>query len=128
MRKINRSELYSLLLRNAVEIAFVRRAPKRAPGRPITRKMICSNCMELLNSENGIRSLNFHLPRGPKKVNEAMQNIVVAWDIFMQDYRNISMDHCFLINTIPEDKFWEYYNKTLYPMSADQKLTYMDTV
>jgi len=128
MRKIRRTELDRLLKNNVCEILFIRRRPERAPGRPFMRKMVCSNCTEILNSENGIRSLNFRLPKGPKQLNEAIHNIVVAWDLFMQDYRNISMDQCFLIQTIPPETFWEYFNKVIYPMSASEKMTYHDTL
>lgn len=129
MTKIGRSRLDAKLLHNACEIIFMRRRPERAPGRPLFRRMLCSKSMELLNSENGIRSLNFRLPQGPKQINESKHNIIVVWDIFMQDYRNVSMDVCFLVQEIPDDDtFWKYYNEVLYPMTGDQKQQYMDTI
>lgn len=128
MEKINRSRLQNLLVNNVCEIVFVRRKPERAPGRSNTRKMWCSNSMNLLNSTNGKLSLNFRLPTGPKQIDEVKHNVVVAWDLFMQDYRNISADFCFLIQRIPADEtFWEYYNKNLYQMSAEAKMNYMDS-
>lgn len=128
MRRIGRTELDGLLNHNACEIVFLRRRPERAPTRPIFRRMLCSNSMELLNSENGIRSLNFRLP-GPKQVDEAKHNLLVVWDIFMQDYRNVAMDDCFLVKSIPDDEtFWKYYNEVLYPMPQSQKMQFMDTV
>lgn len=129
MRKISKGELDSLLLRNACEIVFLRRRPERAKERPIFRRMLCSKSMELLNSENGIRSLNFRLPAGPPKIDELKHNVCVVWDIFMQDYRNVSMDKCWLVQQIPgNEEFWNYYNQVLYPMSQDQKMQFMDTV
>lgn len=129
MRKLSKGELDSLLLHNACEIVFLRRRPERAKGRPIFRRMLCSKSMELLNSENGIRSLNFRLPGGPPKIDELKHNVCVVWDIFMQDYRNVSMDKCWLVQQIPgDDRFWKYYNEVLYPMSQDQKMNFMDTV
>jgi WD40 repeat protein len=128
IRRIGRLELSNLLKNNVCEIVFIRRRPERAPGRPVIRKMICSNSMEILNSENGIRSLNFHLPRGPRRLDEAFHDIVVVWDILVQDYRNVSMEDCFLTNTISPEEFWDYYNKVLLPMSPNEKLQYMDTV
>ena len=127
MRKIGRTELDGLLNNNACEIVFLRRRPERAKGRPIFRRMLCSNSMEILNSENGIRSLNFRLP-GPKQVDESKHNLVVTWDIFMQDYRNVSMDACFLVKEISNEEFWDYYNKVLYPMPQSQKMQFMDTM
>lgn len=127
MRKISKNELDSLLVHNACEIIFLRRHIEK--DRPIFRRMLCSKSMELLNSENGIRSLNFRLPAGPPKVDEVKHNLCVAWDIFMQDYRNISMDKCFLVQQIPDNEiFWKYYNEVLYPMTQQQKMAFMDTV
>lgn len=127
MRKIGRVELDSLLKNNVCEITFVRRRPERAPGRPIVRRMICSNSISLLDSEDGIRSLNFHYPKGPKQIDEAFHNVVVVWDIFMQDYRNVSMEACYLNKSIPaNEEFWKYYNNVLLPMSPQQKLAFMD--
>lgn len=128
MKKVGRSEFDSLLNSNVCEIIFVRRRPERAPSRPLLRRMICTNSSTLLNSENGIRSLNFHPPKGPKQVDEVIHNLVVVWDIFMQDYRNVSMDQCYLVQAIPDDdRFWNYFNNVLYPMSAKQKMNYMDS-
>lgn len=128
MRKVGRTELDRTLANNVCEIFFIRRRPERAPHRPEFRRMVCSNCSEVLNSENGIRSLNFRRPRGPKKLDERFHNIVVVWDIFMQDYRNVSMEYCYIVQTIPPEGFWEYYNKVLYPMSPSEKMHYMDNL
>lgn len=129
MRRIKRTELKRILTRNACELFIFRRRPERAPGRPYFRSMLCSNSMELLRSENGIRNLNFRSPRGPKKVDERKHNLCVVWDIFMQDYRNVAMEDCYMIQTIPDDDtFWKYYNDVLSQMSGEQKMRYMDDI
>ena len=129
MQKLNRIRLQTLLTTNVCEIVFVRRSPERAPGKAPTRRMLCCNSMDLLNSINGKLSLNFHLPNGPKQLDEAKHNIVVVWDIFMQDYRNVSTDNVYLVKKIPaDDTFWEYYNKNLLQMSAEEKMQFMDTL
>lgn len=128
MKRLLRPQLQGLLKNNICDIFFLRRRPERAPGRPEFRQMLCTNSSEILRSENGIRHLNFR-PAGPKQINEAIHNLVVTWDIFMQDYRNVSMEYCYLIKSIPaDDTFWEYYNNVLYPMSPNEKLRYMDLV
>lgn len=128
MRKIQRIELKQKLNSKVCEIVFIRRRPERAPGREITRRMICSNSISLLNSQDGKISLNFHFPRGPKKIDEAKHNVVVVWDIIMQDYRNVSMDYCFLVREMDDDvEFWKYYNEFLFPMNSEQKLFFMDS-
>jgi hypothetical protein len=46
----------------------------------------------------------------------------------MQDYRNINMNQCDLIQEIPaNDDFWIYFNENIYPMSAGQKLDFMNS-
>ena len=45
----------------------------------------------------------------------------------MQGWRMVSMDNCQIVNTIPENEFFEYFNKNIYPMSADEKRGYMGT-
>ena len=128
-RQIQLGELKSLLISNICEVVFVRRRPERAPNRPEIRRMLCSNCMNVLNSQNGIRSLNFHFPRTGRRLDESKHNIVVVWDIFMQDYRNVSMDMCYLRQTIPgDDTFWKYYNNVLLKMSPAQKQQFMDSL
>jgi hypothetical protein len=85
--------------------------------------------MALLDSLNGRTSLGYRPPKGPKKINEAKHNVVVVWDILMQDYRNVSMDKCFLVNQFPaDDTFWKYFNDNIYIMSAGQKENFMETI
>jgi len=128
MRKIKRTELDRILRREAVEIAFIRRRPERAQGRPFLRRMLCTNSMEILNSEQGIRRLNFHKPRGGKKLNEKLHNIVVVWDIIMQDYRNVAVEACFLIEQKAEPDFWEYFEKKFGSMGASEKMEWQDSI
>jgi len=129
-RKISRSELKNLVSSNVCEIIFLRRTPERAPVPPRAqwRRMLCTNSIQILNSTNGRISLNFRFPKSPRRIDEVKNNIVVAWDIMMQDYRNISMENCYLIQTIPGDEtFWKYYNEVLYTMTPAQKMNFMDT-
>jgi len=124
--RISRSALDSLLKSNVCEVRFVRRRP-RAGSSP-TRRILCTKSHSLLTSTNGKVTLNYRSPSNPPQINEAMQNVVTVWDILMQDYRNISMDQCELINQIPaNEEFWEYFNESIYPMSGEQKLNFMNT-
>lgn len=123
---VQRATLDNILLNNVCEIRFVRRAPKI--GAPPTRRMLCTKSYSLLNSTNGRITLNYRPPVKPKQVNEAVENIIVVWDILMQDYRNVSMDQCDLIREIPaNEEFWKYFNTNIYPMSPEQKLTFMNS-
>lgn len=123
--KISRSKLQSLLLDNVAEIRFRRRVsdPTRAPY----RTMLCTNSNSLLYSINGRTTLNFKPPTRGLKYSPSSKNIVVAWDILMQDFRAVSMDDCELLQEYPaDDKFWEIFNEKFYVMTPEQKLLYMN--
>lgn len=122
---VQRATLDSILLNNVCEVRFARRRP--VPGKAGTRRMWCTKNYTLLNSINGRVSLNYKPPSGPKQVNEAQENIIVVWDILMQDYRTISADQCDLLQQIPaNDDFWEFFNNNIYPMSTEQKINFMN--
>ncbi len=128
-RPIGRLELSKLTKNHVCEIVFLRRRPERAPNRPEFRRMLCTNSLNLLDSHNGRTSLLFHFPRTPRRLNEAKHDIVVVWDIFMKDYRNVSMESCLLISTIPaDDNFWAYYNDVIHKMSVQDQMQFMDNV
>jgi len=122
---IQRATLDSLLLNKVCEIRFVRRRPRAGDGP--TRRMLCTKSYNILNSVNGRTTLNFRPPSGPMKVNEARDNLIVVWDILMQDYRAVSMASCNLIQDIAADDFWEYFNENIYPMSKEQKYNFMNS-
>ncbi len=122
---IQRAALDSLLLNNVCEIRFVRRRPRAGDGP--TRRMLCTKSYKLLNSVNGRTTLNYAPPKGPTKINEAAENVLVVWDVLMQSYRTISMSSCDLIQQIPTNDFWEYFNENIYPMSPEQKYNFMNS-
>jgi len=123
---VQRATLDSLLLNNVCDIRFARRIVK--PGQAPTRRMLCTKSLSLLNSVNGRISLNYFPPKNPPHSYLGPDNLAVAWDILMQDYRNINMNECDLISQIPaNEEFWIYFNESIYPMSADQKLNFMNS-
>lgn len=122
---IQRVALDSLLLNNVCDVRFVRRDPR--PGDGPSRRMLCTKSFEILHSVNGRTTLNYRPPRGGKQINEASANLLVVWDILMQDYRNINMNQCDLIQDIPAGDFWEYFNENIYPMSPAQKQSFMNS-
>ena len=126
--KVGASTLRVLLENNVLEIKFKRRRPK--PGTPPTRRMLCTNSNIILMSRPGAESLNYESPSSGPKYNPASKNLVIAWDIFKQDYRAISADNCELISQMPVSgdgrDFWEYFNNSLYPMSSGQKNNFFD--
>ena len=123
---VQKATLDPLLQSNVCEIRFPRRIVKS--GQASTRRMLCTNSIELLNSVDGRISLNYFSPKGPPKSYLGPDNLAVAWDILMQDYRNINMNQCNLIQEIPANKdFWVYFNENIYPMSAKQKFDFMNS-
>ena len=123
--KVNLSSLRSTLQSNVCEIIFEKRRPKA--GDSSQRRMLCTLDQSLLNSVNGRITLNYKPPSGPPKYNPSSKNLLLVWDIIMQGWRMVSMDNCQIVNTIPENEFFEYFNKNIYPMSADEKRGYMGT-
>lgn len=123
---MNRGELESKLLTNVIDLRFVRRRPVR--GKALTRRMLCTKSAELLNSVNGRIALNYRPPANPPDFDPVSKNLIIVWDIFMQDYRNLSPEGVQILNVIPaNNEFWVYFNKNLRSMSAQQKITFMQT-
>jgi len=117
--------LKALLQQDVVEIKFTRRRP--VPGKSPTRRMLCTNSRRILNSIPGREALNFRDTKQPPKYNTDTRNLVIAWDLFKQDYRMINCDNVVVVSQIPgDDQFWEYFNTTLARMTAEQKQTFFD--
>lgn len=125
--KVGAETLRALLEHNVVEIKFKRRRP--VAGKPPTRRMLCTNSTIILKSEPGRRTLHYKSP-GTPKYNAAAKNIVIAWDIFKQDYRAISMDNCELISQMPVSgdgsDFWQYFTESIHPMTPGEKESFFN--
>lgn len=123
--KVAQTTLRALLEKNVLEIRFTRRRPRA--DRPPTRRMLCTNNSAVLRSEPGRKLLNYQDPvRANPKYNPRAKNIVIAWDILVQDFRCISADDVDVMSVIEDvDQFWKYYNDVLYPMTPTQKTAFM---
>jgi len=123
---VTRPTLEQLLLNNVLDLRFVRRI--QVPGRPATRRMLCTKSYDLLNTTNGKIVLNYTPPKRGKQINEAKDNACVVWDIIMQNYRVVSAEDVNIIKQIPaNEEFWNFFNKEIYTMNQAQKLEYMDS-
>jgi hypothetical protein len=92
--------------------------------------MLCTLDNRLLNSAEGRVALNFRPARHAPAYNPRQYNLLVVWDLFMQDYRAINMDNCELIKAIkttPPDEWWKYFNEDLSKLTPQQKLQFMQT-
>ena len=120
------SNLKSMLLAKVCEVKFARRNPK--PGRPASRRMLCTNNVQLLNSVEGRTVLNYRPPRQAPEYNPNQENLIITWDILMQDFRTINCDTVDLISTLEADEtFWLYIHEKIAPMSAGEKMAFMNT-
>lgn len=118
--------LYQALLNNVVEVRFVRR--RQLPGLGPVRRMLCTNNSTVLTSPNGRIVLNYRTPANALHYNPAQKNLIITWDILMQDFRNISLDDCEIVRQFqPNDEFWNYFNETIFPMSLQQKVAFMQS-
>lgn len=123
--KTSLSTLKTILLSNVTEIKFFRKRPK--PGFPPTRRMLCTNSFPLLNSPEGRIALNFKPAKSMPRFNTVEKNVLIVWDIFMQNFRCVNMAACDLIAVIPANKeFWKYFNEKLARLSAQQKINFMN--
>lgn len=119
--------LRQLLSSGVAEIKFVRR--HNSPGRPGTRRMLASLNRAILDTENGRSILNFKPPVYPAAYNANNYNLVIVFDLFMQDWRAIPADTVEIIKMLPSnspEEFWKYFNEVLIKMSASQKADFMD--
>ncbi len=89
--------------------------------------MLCTNSPVILNSLDGRLTLNFRPTSNPPPYDPDKYNLVIVWDILMQDYRSVNMSYCNLIAKIPATKvFWDYFKKEIYPKSQNEKKYWMD--
>lgn len=95
--------------------------------------MLCSTSPILLMSLDGRLTLNYRPTNNPPAYNPDKYNLVIVWDILMQNYRSVNMSYCNLIAKIPLNnktsltKFWDYFNKEIYPKSSAEKTIWMDS-
>ena len=125
--RASRQALSVLLLNHVVELRFNRRILKE--GYNSQRRMLCTNDKFLLNSAPGQNILNYKPPTGKLRYNPAYKNLIVTWDIFLQDYRMIScesVDIVAVIKSTPPDDFWKYFQQKISPMSGNEKARLMN--
>lgn len=126
--RLGRSALAQLLMTNVVELRFKRRIEKAGFGD--YRRMLCTNDRGLLMSQLGRNILNFEPATQPPKFNPAQKNLIITWDIFMQNYRCINcndVEVVAVINTSPNaTEWWKYFNESIAPMPAGQKAQFMN--
>lgn len=122
--RVSLASLTLLQQSNVVEIKFSRRRLK--PGFPSTRRMICTGSLPLLTSPEGRIALNFKSSFNRPNFNPTIKNLLITWDVLMQDYRCINMDACEMFAVVPAANFWEFFNEKLALMSTRDKIEFMN--
>lgn len=78
-------------------------------------------------SPEGRLALNYRRAIKQPKYNPQAKDLIVTWDIFMQDYRCINMAACELIQAIPANQsFWKFFNERLALLSPTAKIRFMN--
>jgi len=127
---ISRENLKVLARNNICEVKFRRRHPVK--GKSLFRRMLCTSNQVILMSLDGRTTLNYRPTTPPDYsnpyYNPDQKQLVILWDILMQDYRAINMSYCNLIARVPANKlFWDYFNKEIYPKSPAEKMAWMNS-
>jgi hypothetical protein len=126
--RLGRAALAQLLMTNVVELRFKRRIEKAGFGD--YRRMLCTNDRLLLMSQLGRNILNFESATQPPKFNPAQKNLIITWDIFMQNYRCVNcndVEVVAVIKTSPDaTEWWKYFNESIAPMPGGQKVAFMN--
>ena len=123
--RVNLPTLKRILLKNIAEVKFDRRRPYSEVQ--LTRRMLCTNDATFLNTAKAAIALNYRPPRSGPQYDADSKNLIITWDVFMQDFRTISVDNAQLISVIPaNDKFWAYFTEKLSNMSTADKISFMN--
>jgi len=123
--------LKDVLSYSVVELRFRRRRFK--PGWTDYRRMLCTNSHDLLNSIPGKIALHFRKPTKRPKYNTNQYKLITAYDLFWQEYRNISPETHEILAVMPVrtdqeiEKFWQYFNEFLSQMSGSDKIKFMNS-
>ena len=125
--RASRQALSVLLLNHVVELRFTRRIMKE--GYSTQRRMLCTNDKLLLMSGPGQKVLNYVPPKDSLKYTPSQKNLIVTWDILLQNYRMIScesVDVVAVIKSTPAENFWKYFQEKILPMSGMENARLMN--
>ena len=122
----SRGFVESVLSKNVSEVSFMRRHAK-AGATPI-RRMLCTRDWQMLSTPEAKLALNFRAPTQNTSANIARKNLIVVWDIFVQDWRNIPLETLSIHTSIPTEpavSWWEVFNNSIFPMTQQAKVDFM---
>lgn len=126
--RLGRLALETLLRYNAVELRFRRRLEKRLFNQ--FRRMLCTKDIKFLQSGPSKQVFRYVNPTGALKYDPRAKNLIVAFDLFMQNWRMINCDDVetiAVIKTSPDPSdFWKYFHARIYTMSSGAKAAFMN--
>ena len=114
MATLSSNGLRLLLQKAVVELIFVRRHPKNKW--PDSRRMLATNCPQLLNSLAGRVAFKFNPPTGRLAYDPKKYNLVGAYDLFWLEFRmipaeSVNIISAYEVNTKPkQDIFWKWFS------------------
>ena len=114
MAALSANGLRLLLQKTVAEIVFSRRHVKN--NWPDHRRMLVTNCPQLLNSLAGRVAFKFNPPTGRLAYDPRKYNLVAGYDLFWLEYRMIPVESAtiisaFEVNTKPkQDIFWKWFS------------------
>ena len=137
IQNISQGQLLALLQGNVLDIIFMRRSEKK-PGStgfnltnwPMTRRMICTNDFQLLNSVPGMIAMHFKRPTHPPAYNWRARNLVCTWDIFWNEFRMVNASACTVVAvgpTKPYEHFWATFFPWYASMGVSEKINIMSS-
>jgi len=133
MQSYNYGGILKLLNNNVAEFVFRRRHPKQAGYSSMYRRIFCTLDRNLLNSIGGRTGLHFTPPTQPPVYIAAQHNLIVVWDIIMQDWRSIPLEALEAVNIIPshtkqqQDEFWKIFEVQFKAMTRSGKKQWMNS-
>ena len=120
----------TLYATHVVEVKVIRRNTKL--GRGMTRKFLSTNSRLLLDSIAGMTAFHFKALINPPPYNAQSRNLLTAYDLLMQDYRNINLDTDTVLGAMPIrneeelNNFWQYFATNLSKWSSSNKQMFMN--
>ena len=129
--RVGAASLKSMLNQSILDIRFTRRTPKA--GKPNTRRMLCTNAPQFLSTIAAKSVFGFSAPSGAPKYNAASKGLVIAYDLFMQNFGAINGSNVEILNVYPVtneqqiNEFWDFFSQNVSPMSASDKDKFMDS-
>lgn len=125
--QVGYSELVRLLRNNICEIRFTRR--HRKAGRPAHRRMLCTNSLNFMMIPQWKVALNYRHPSSFPKFSPKEHNVIITWDILMQDFRMIPVDEVELIQRYEASDagFGPIFNDVFRKLSPQEKIKWMDS-